>query len=232
MKQTVLIISEEKDASSSEDLKKKLEGYNFKVIITTNRSEGLQFLKDQKINMAVINKKFKKFKSWKLARDIKKEDRYLPVVYVTASEEEKKENLPEAEKELMDKYTDGTIDKPFIHKIVYAKLAKILRVGNRLRDLKKVKDFSVAKISLTAGVLIVVLTALFIFTANTVGQAAVTEYALVNLVDVYPSLHVILFIQVLLFIVALVAGCLVFYRSIDTRVSSIENLVIDILQSR
>ncbi|MGM0441282.1 MAG: hypothetical protein ACQEQC_02565 [Elusimicrobiota bacterium] len=232
MNKTILIITNEENTDSTKDLQKKLEGYNFNIQKSTNQKESLKILENEKINLVIINKVLEKNKSWKLAQKIKDIDRYLPVVYVTVSEEEKNIDVPEEEAELLDKYTDGVINKPFIHKIIYKKLSKLLRVANRLRDLKKVKDFSIVKIGTAAGLMIIVLTAIFYISITKLSQAPVTEYAKVTLTEVFPSIHIIIFLQCLLFIIALVAGCVLFYRSIDTRVNSIENLVVDILQSR
>ena len=132
MSETILVVEDDKDIQELVSEILKAEGY--KVLTAGNGLDGYQIYKDEKLDLLILDIMMPKMDGYQLAKLIRKKDEKLPIIMLTALEEEYDEIKG------FEIGADDYITKPFSFNVLLRRVNAILKRTKTERKEIEYKD--------------------------------------------------------------------------------------------
>lgn len=144
MSDTILVVEDDKDIQELVSEILKSEGYN--VLTASNGLEGYQIYKEEKLNLLILDIMMPKMDGYQLAKLIRKKDDKIPIIMLTALEEEYDEIKG------FEIGADDYITKPFSFNVLIRRVNAILK---RTKIERKEIEYKDIKLDLAAYTVII-----------------------------------------------------------------------------
>lgn len=132
MSETILVVEDDKDIQELVSEILKAEGY--RVLTAGNGLDGYQIYKDEKLDLLILDIMMPKMDGYQLAKLIRKKDEKLPIIMLTALEEEYDEIKG------FEIGADDYITKPFSFNVLLRRVNAILKRTKTERKEIEYKD--------------------------------------------------------------------------------------------
>lgn len=144
MSDTILVVEDDKDIQELVSEILKSEGYN--VLTASNGLEGYEIYKEEKLNLLILDIMMPKMDGYQLAKLIRKKDDKIPIIMLTALEEEYDEIKG------FEIGADDYITKPFSFNVLIRRVNAILK---RTKIERKEIEYKDIKLDLAAYTVII-----------------------------------------------------------------------------